>query len=183
MTIGLSRRSSVPALKLKPEQPDRFVRSRRSRRSRAAPAAGCCRGSPGSPGSRGRLPWRGTGARGRPWAGTSRRTRNPASGSTDDRFSFSSRQKMSMTSWLSMLQPLAEVADLVRERDLERVPGIAGVLDHLGGADAGRDDAARRPWRRAPSSARRRIGSCGRPASAADYGNRGSPCPRAGTRD
>ena len=37
-----------------------------------------------------------------------------------------------------MPQPLAEVADLVRERDLERVPRVARVLHHLGGADAGR---------------------------------------------
>ena len=52
-------------------------------------------------------------------------------------FSFWSRQKMPITSWLSMSEPLAQVADLVGEADLEGVPGVAGVLDHLGGADAG----------------------------------------------
>ena len=35
-----------------------------------------------SPAARRRLPWRGTAARGHPWAGTNRRTRSPASGST-----------------------------------------------------------------------------------------------------
>ena len=37
-----------------------------------------------------------------------------------------------MTSWLS-IPALAEVADLVGERDLERVKRVVRVLDHLGG--------------------------------------------------
>ena len=35
---------------------------------------------------------------------------------------------------------LAQVADLVREADLQRVPGVARVLDHLRDADAGADE-------------------------------------------
>ena len=38
------------------------------------------------------------------------------------------------------VEPLAEVADLVGKADLQRVPRIARVLDHLGDADARADE-------------------------------------------
>src|SRR6185436_20435965 len=61
-------------------------------------------------------------------------------------------------------QAFAEVANLVGETDLERMPGVVGILDHLGSFDVRADE-----WRREPRvQARQQIPA--RPVEFADDG-------------
>jgi hypothetical protein len=47
---------------------------------------------------------------------------------------------MSITSWLSTPRRLHRLPISLAKDDLDRVPGIAGVFDHLGHTDAGAEE-------------------------------------------
>ena len=121
------------------------------RRTRARPAVGCSAGSTTAPASRDRAPWRGTASRARPSAGTIRRTRSQASGNTARYSASSSRQKMSISSWLSTSTRLQRLPISFAKHTFSACQHVARVLHHLGDADARVDERRVDRRDRAPS--------------------------------
>ena len=77
---------------------------------------------------------------------------------------------------------LAEVADLVGEGHLQRVPGVVGVLHHLGGLDVGADQRPGHARVERGEQIAARAARLRRSPSSADGSSRAPRCLRAGTR-